>query len=72
MLSQCPGGELPTAWKSGSPLAWHREAGGWRGTQPAPGWELAKLNGIGPGVPRKVGIRLFLEALKVRRGLKLI
>lgn len=28
MLSQCPDGELPTARKSGSPLAWHREAQG--------------------------------------------
>lgn len=27
MLFQCPGGEPLTAWKSGSPLAWHREAG---------------------------------------------
>lgn len=45
---------------------------GWRGTQPVPGWELAGRNGIGPSVPRKVGTRLFLEALKGRRGLKLI
>lgn len=71
-LAGCPGLDTLPCEPGSLEAAGLAEAQGKRGYAALARLRAVPGNGIGPSLPRKVGTQPFSEALKVRRGLKLI